>query len=329
MKLLSRSLYARGYVEEVLLGGTVLASAGDLGGTNQYGGIASGNNYEIAAGGSGARGIMDGIDCGWSIWNPEGDQGNAEVWEQMFPYLYLGRRVMIDAGGAGRYRGGTVFSPVFLIWNTNDLMALPYAGPSWFFLNQSLCGGYPSPAVTHTMAKNTNAQQMIASHKPLPHELGDPRRPELLELVEGDVKIGLDMAYPMVGLKNYDIFMSRTNSGPGFGDPLDRDLSLVEKDLTNGFISLRAAEAIYGVKAFFDDASKEWRADVKATEELRSSIRQRRLQRGIPVKEWWRVQRQRVQAGELPEEIGRMYAEVRGLSPKWGEQFDRFWALAR
>ena len=87
---------------------------------------------------------------------------------------------MTDAVGAGRYRGGAVFAPVFLIWNTNDLMALPYAGPSWFMLNQSLCGGYPSPAVTHTMAKNTNVEQLIASGKPLPHEQGDPRHPELV-----------------------------------------------------------------------------------------------------------------------------------------------------
>lgn len=323
MTMMSRAFYARGYVEEMLAGGGCNHTCGDFGGTNQYGGVLSGVIFEFSAAGSGARGVMDGIDTGWSVWNTEGDQGNAEMWEQIFPFLYLGRRVRIDSGGAGCYRGGAIFASVLLVWNSNDVMSLPYGGPSWFMPNYSMFGGYPPAALTETLARNTNVPSLIASQKPLPHEPA-----ESFEFLEGDIKIGLDAAYPMFDLKTYDIIIAAMNPGAGVGDPLERDLSLVEKDLTNGFISLRAAEAIYGVKAFFDEENKEWRADVKATEKLRSSIRQRRLQRGIPVKEWWRGQRKRVQAGRLPEGIGEMYAEVQGLSPKWGEQFNKFWALA-
>jgi acetone carboxylase alpha subunit len=323
MKLISRGFFSRGYVEEVMAGGGTNTSGGDLGGTDQYGGVLSGTNFEIASGGSGARGVMDGIDAAWAVWNPTADQGNAEAWEQLYPYLYLGRRVKTDSGGPGRYRGGVNFQSVWMVWNSNDAMFLPYGGPSWFMFNYGLYGGYPPPAIVEIMAKNTNIKALIDSKKPLPHE---PE--EIAELLEGEIRDDLDTAYPVLGMKTYDIFSPTYSTGGGFGDPLDRDVALVEKDLTNGFVSPRAAKLIYGVKALFDEARKEWHADIKATKKSRLSIKKRRLKRAIPVREWWQVQRKRVQAGELPEEVNTMYAEVRALSPKWGEQFDRFWALA-
>jgi len=48
-----------------------------------------------------------------------------------------------------------------------------------------------------------------------------------------------------VQLKKGDIIEIRTGRGGGWGDPKERDRSLVQKDLKNGVISLDKAQSIY------------------------------------------------------------------------------------
>jgi N-methylhydantoinase B len=64
----------------------------------------------------------------------------------------------------------------------------------------------------------------------------------------------------------------RVASGGGYGDPLMRDLQLVQEDINNGLVSIEAARKIYGV--VFDQANG---LNVEATQELRKKLRQNEL----------------------------------------------------
>ena len=327
-KSMSRAFYCRGYIEEIILPGGCHAGCG-IGGTNQYGQSSGAMPFEAAASASGARGIMDGIDSAWSIWNPEGDQGNAEMWELVFPFIYLGRRVVPDSGGYGKYRGGVTFKSVWMVWNTMDFLFSGVGYPSTFPLNESMCGGYPFPILGYEIAEDTNMKERILKKLPLPHGSDDPQKSDLAALLKGrNIQLNIDRACVIGPLENYDIVTSPQTGGCGFGDPLDRDPHLVAIDLGNGFISQQSAEKIYGVIASFDDATKKWRVDEEDTKARRQIIRKERIKKGVPVKNWWKAQRQRVKKGELPEGIKQMYAECKGLNPSWWvEHFNKFWAI--
>ena len=62
--------------------------------------------------------------------------------------------------------------------------------------------------------------------------------------------------------------------GGGFGDPLDRDPELIEKDLADRFVSPGTAREVYGAVLDEDDPNT---VDRVATEELRRDLRAKRL----------------------------------------------------
>ena len=55
--------------------------------------------------GGGAFAIRDGI-ISEGIFMPDTDMGNVEIWELMLPMLWLGRKIMPDSCGYGKYRSG-------------------------------------------------------------------------------------------------------------------------------------------------------------------------------------------------------------------------------
>lgn len=320
IKYLGRAYFSRGYVEEVFAGGNHMVTL-EMGGKNQHGQLFGGCVADMVGSGSGARGVMDGITTAWQIWNPEGDQGNAEMWELVFPFLYLGRRIGKDACGAGRYRSGGTYEMVWMV-NDSDFCYFSQIGThSAFFPNISLFGGYPPPVGFLHLAKDTDMKERIDNKLPLPYTENE------LALLSGTVKTGLDRAYVSEPLKTYDLVATTYCTGGGLGDPLDRDPQMVSRDLTEGFISSQSAEQVYGVKAFFDESDKEWKVDAEGTKSCRTNKKSERLARGIPVKEWWKTQRERVQSKRLPELVLETYKECMALSPHFTSEFRKFWAL--
>jgi N-methylhydantoinase B len=69
-----------------------------------------------------------------------------------------------------------------------------------------------------------------------------------------------------------DVFEFRCGSGGGWGDPLDRDPGLVERDVAAGMISAAEAEEVYGVRV----------GDEAGTERVREAARARRLAGALP-----------------------------------------------
>ncbi len=323
---LSRGFFARGFLEEVMTGGT-MGGGVEFGGKDQYGRDTGGVNSEATASGGGARGVRDGLDAAWQIWNPEGDQGNAEVWEQLYPVLYLGRRLVPDSGGAGKYRGGCGFESLWMIHNTNFALVNQMAGVSRIATNYGIFGGYgAAPSYVH-LAPNTNLASRIAARLPIPHGESDPIRPEMQRLLKGDVRCGRDSHYVSEPLKEGALYEKLYAGGCGYGDPFDRPIGAVEHDVRLHFVSEDAARRLYGVVG--KGAGAGWTADRQRSARLRARLRKRRLARGVPVEQWWRAERSRLLNGELAEEVAAMYRECAAISPPWARSFREFWQLPR
>lgn len=321
-RLLSRAFLARGFREEIFVGG-VPTPFMEGGGINQFGELYGAGNFECASGGSGARGIMDGLDTGYAIWNPEADMGNAEVWEMTFPFLYLGRRNTIDSAGAGKYRGGTGFTSVWKVHRTpmTNLNTKEHSGR---VLDQAgICGGYPAPtAQRHYAIRNTDLAERIAAREPLPHALStDGSANDLLAHVSGEVDVQ-DGPYAGNPFADGDVFHHSYSSSGGYGDPIERDPASVADDVEQGLVSRRAALVVYGVAVGADGE-----VDPVATARARAERRRERLAGAVPARQWIEAERSRVQQHDFIPEVRECYAGCMRLSPRFAEEFRAFWSL--
>ncbi len=325
-RMISRSFYARGFREEVFVG-QVNTPIMEGGGINQYGQRFGAQNLECAAEGSGARGIMDGIDCGYVGWNPESDMGNVEVWEMSIPILYLGRRIWRDSPGAGKYRSGATFSSLLLIHKTPLYNLVSTIHSDKLFDNQGMCGGYPGPTARFQyVGRNSNIRELIANKAPLPHVEGDPHSPDMERLVKSEFET-VDGVFLDRPLSDGDLFQFFYNTSGGYGDPIERDPEGVRIDLDKGIQSPELVARVYGVVARFDPATKLHTIDAEATREAREQCRRDRAARAMPVKDWIAGQRDRLLRQDLGREVKDMYNDVFGFSERWSREYREFWNL--
>jgi N-methylhydantoinase B/acetone carboxylase, alpha subunit len=122
-------------------------------------------------------------------------------------------------------------------------------------------GGYPGAPSLLMLKEGTRVAEMISENKSLDQldEVGGSGR--LLPYCEFDVG------------KN-DVLYMRMSSGGGYGDPLEREPERVLNDVEAGIVSREEAKEIYGVVIEGDDLV----VDLAATDKLRASLRQERLQ---------------------------------------------------
>ncbi|MBI5617449.1 MAG: hydantoinase B/oxoprolinase family protein [Gammaproteobacteria bacterium] len=325
MRAMSRAFLARGYKEEVFVG-AVTTPLIEGGGLNAHGQRFGGQMLDGAAQGSGARGIMDGIDCGYVGWNPESDSGNLETWEQYLPILYLGSRMVRDQFGYGKFRGGVTHSPLFKVHRTPVFSFITSVHSDRVFDNAGLCGGYPAPTAkyTHTVL-DSDVVAKAQARQPLPHVEGDPNAPEVARLLEGEYR--LDKGFGYHSLKDGDVFQFFYNSGGGYGDVIERDPALVKADLDKEVLSPGVAERVFGVAAALDAAADEYVVDEARTRELRAGLRARRRARAVPVAEWYAKTRERVAAKAVDPLVAGMYRDSMRMSVRFGESFRGFWDL--
>lgn len=324
-RLLSRAFLARGFVEEVFVG-QVNSPMIEMGGTNQHGrpfGIA---HFECAAAGSGALAIKDGLDTAYVGWNPESDMGNVEVWEMDMPMLYLGRSILPNSGGAGKFRGGNAFLSVWLVHKTPRLVLVTSEHSSRVFDNAGMCGGYPAPTCQrHRVVRGSDLRNLAAERKPLAHDLGvdqselERRFTGRHELVEGP--------HISAPLADGDIFSHSYNGGGGYGDPIERDAALAVGDIVNGHSTRAYAEQVNAIRFTGSVETGDLAVDESATQAARKAVRERRLADAVPVSEWVSKERGRVKARDFAPEVRKMYAAAMGLSGRFADDFRRFWDL--
>lgn len=325
MRAMSRAFLARGFKEEVFVG-AVTTPLIEGGGINANGQRFGAQLLDGAAQGSGARGIMDGIDCGYVGWNPESDSGNLETWEQYLPILYLGSRMVRDQFGYGKFRGGITHSPMFKVHRTPMFSFTTTVHADHAFDNAGLCGGYPAPTAKYTHSVlNADVTAKAAAGAPLPHVEGDPHEPDMAKMLDGEYHLNEGFGYHT--LKDGDVFQFFYNSGGGYGDVIERDPELVKSDLDKEVLSLELAKRIFRVAASYDEVRDEYTVDPAATEALREQARVQRKARAIPVDEWYEKTRAQVEAKAFDPLVASMYRDSMSMSPNWREEFVEFWRL--
>jgi acetone carboxylase, alpha subunit len=330
LNLVGRSRFSRGFREEILVSGQG-SSIFSWGGRNQYGQSFGFPAIEAtSAGGSGARGVLDGHDVGYAVWQMDASLGNVEFHELIFPGIWLGRTVLPDSAGYGKYRGGLSLQSTYLIHGSDEAIVQIMPEPSHIttYGNTGLFGGYPGSPDLNYLVENTNFQQLVEERKPLPHGEGaDPADPDIKRLVEGDHSTVYEYFYSD-HLKEGDIFQKLYfQSNGGYGDPIERDPELVRKDLDDGYTFTFTVENVNGVEASYDEASESWTVDEAKTEVRREAMRAARMERATSFKEWYLEQRKRVLEKDLDPLLMDMLRQGFELSPEYGAEYRRFWVL--
>jgi N-methylhydantoinase B len=215
-------------------------------------------------GGAGARSWKDGIDTGGYVGSIYELAPNAEAYELQYPMLYLFRRHQPDSGGPGRFRGGTGCTLSYVI---HDVQRLPYKLPHASGAEQpesvGISGGGPSQTNQFAIKRDTDVRQRFAAGE-IPQDLAP-----LAGTLEPLSVISTTF------MSTDDVFQVQTQSGGGYGDPLERDPERVLADVQNGVVTVEGARVMYGV-AIADSAAA---LDAAATAGLRDKLRAERRAR--------------------------------------------------
>lgn len=221
----------------------------NLGGINQFGEPFGLHLMDPIAGGSGAWSTKDGADAGGPISSPVSSIADIERNEQVSPLFYLHRRLACDTGGAGRNRGGMTAEVALTLGGIERAEALIMTHGAEVPNSAGLAGGWPGSTVKQSMGRGAI-------------ENGQPRAGKWEHF---GPKPGL------MDMTNRDVFAVTWQGCGGWGDPLDRELDRVQRDLDTGRVSPKAAKELYGV------VSRAGRVNKKASEALRQSMRQARV----------------------------------------------------
>ena len=327
-RCLSRALFARGYREEVVCGygftGDAIQGGGTLAFNGEYWPAA---NFEISAVGLGASAVHDGLDWGYAMWNPESDQGDAELWELLeIGIPYLARRVKANTAGYGKYRGGSGWEALRVLVGNRDAELYMARADGITFAGSGIFGGYPQATSYRLWSRGSEIMDRVSKGQPYP--LGDdPDTEEFEELVGGEVtRRPTAMMMPQI-FHDRDVLHYVLSGGPGCGDPLERPAQRVVDDMNEGIFNERIARDVFGVVASRDEGQERCTLDEEATDARRQEIRRLRAERSLPYEEFWRRERQLVEQGQLAEPVRGMLRESMGLSQAWAQEFRAFWKL--
>ncbi len=163
----------------------------------------------FSSGGMGARPDKDGISA---TAFPSGIQGvPAEIIENVSPLLMEQRALVPDSGGPGRYRGGLGQEMVLSVRTSEPV------------IHSAMYDRTKFPALGYGGGKNGELGDFCLSDGSRPH-------PKAQYRLLPDQKVTL-----------------RLPGGGGFYSPLERDPELVRQDVRDGYVSVEAARAEYGV----------------------------------------------------------------------------------
>ncbi|WP_028311791.1 hydantoinase B/oxoprolinase family protein [Derxia gummosa] len=327
-RALGQSYFSRGYLEEVNAGNANTSNWLQGGGINQDGDIHAVNSFEASSCGTGASAIKDGLNHAAAIWNPEGDMGDIEIWEMAEPLLYLGRNVKANSGGYGKFRGGCGFETLRMVWKAQD-WTMFFMGNGYMNSDWGLMGGYPPATGYRFEAHKTGLATRIANGDSLPFGADlNPDAPDYENHLNEGAVVKRDQQCMTTEdcYANHDLYLNYLRGGPGFGDPLDREIEAIADDLNNALLLPDFAQKVYGAVAT-RDAAGLWTVDAKKTAQQRLQIRQARLARSVPVADWMKQERERILVKDASPQVLHMFATSFGLSKKFEGQFRAFWNL--
>jgi len=332
MKCISYGLFSRGYREEVVSGYPFTGDAIQGGGVYSDGPLIGQrwalSTFEISGQGFGASAVRDGLNWGYAMWNPESDLGDIETWELFQGGVpYLSRRVKPNLSGHGKYRGGANYEGVGMVANSRDVDFFGVREGLAFHGAGGMHGGYPNATGYRLYAKNTNMEEIIKNRWEYPLGDPDPTNGEFERLLKGDItRKSYCSIYPIT-FENLDLFYYFMSGGPGYGDPLEREIGQIIQDLNDGFYTEDIVKNVYGVIARFNDVKKEWEIDEKATEIKKEELKKERREKSITFEEYWEEEKRKITENKLSDPVKLMYSESLKLSEKWAKEFKEFWKL--
>jgi N-methylhydantoinase B/oxoprolinase/acetone carboxylase alpha subunit len=324
--MLSHGYYMRGFREEMLgfrSGGSIVMQ-----GYDQFGKRRPLVATPTGSPASGASGVRDGLDPGGILVTAEVDLGNAEIWEVFVPYLDLSRRLDPYSVGHGKFRSGACVPHFFMIHGGRDIVgsAMGTGGTFTILPNLGACGGYPGGRRFTSVLRDTNVAELIAARKPLIHQIGHPGHPDYEDKLKANVWIPHHIPEPF-SLADDDIVISASSSPGGFGDAIERDTASIRRDLDNGLTTQDIAENVYGAEIRYDNGKGLWAIDEEATAGRREAKRKERIERAVPVREWWKKSRRRLAGHDIDPLLAEMYASSMKLSNRFAGEIREFWAL--
>jgi N-methylhydantoinase B len=168
---------------------------------------------EIVGAGSGGRDHSDGLDAVDMV--PESKNVPAEFTEMVYPLAIDRIALRQNSGGPGKFRGGHGYIKDVRILTEEALVSI--RTPRGDFANWGVEGGFAG-STAHLVVNPGTAREIY-----LPSLVQDYR-----------VKCG-------------DVIRVMTSGGGGWGDPLEREPSLVSADVMGGTVSVESAKDDYGV----------------------------------------------------------------------------------
>jgi len=235
--------------------------------------------YDWLPGGWGGRNGRDGCNVTTACFGTGLQSQPVEGQERGSPILTTEYQVLKDSPGPGKWRGGAGVRKTSILREA-DQTVISYICDRERAVVWGINGGLPS----------------------MPHGLSLTRK-------GADRVDWLGSAFSDVKLAEGDIFSRPTAGGGGFGDPLQRDPTLVCDDVSNDYVSIERAQKDYGVVLRVVDIDlADYAVNAEATLAERARLRGLRRQRIAADPE---SVAQRFRAGELDAmDVVRHYAVV-------------------
>ncbi|GAA3764899.1 N-methylhydantoinase B [Spinactinospora alkalitolerans] len=210
--------------------------------TGVHGTDADGNPYlmrEVLGGGSGGRHYADGEDTIHVV--PDSRNLPTEFTESRFPFVVERLGLAVDSGGAGRYRGGLGYEKHIRMLRDASFMSIADRSILSCWGVKGGRAGRPFQVTIDPGGPDEREMEGLADDEP--------------------VRAG-------------EVIRIRTTGGGGWGDPLDRAVESVVRDVAWGKVSREAALSDYGVVV--SGPADAPLADHAETERLRARLRAER-----------------------------------------------------
>ncbi len=193
------------------------------------------HSVRIRGGGMGASSSMDGHYV--AIFPANGANTPVEILESDTPLIVEKRELLADSGGPGKMKGGLGRRVVLRIPD-DEYAPLPpvnlgMQSGRFRYPPQGLFGG-----------KNGSKARFLVN--------GEPGNP-----------------YGLTQLRPGDVVIMDAAGGGGYGAPLEREMELVESDVTEGYVSIESASEDYGVVI----DPETGKVDLKASQKLRKALK--------------------------------------------------------
>jgi acetone carboxylase alpha subunit len=314
--------YAMGFREEGLANKACMGAL-TCGGVTEAGQPWGGMNFEMACSGVGAQSNLDGPEASNAAWNPEGNLSDSEMLEHIWPLLWLGRGVALDGGGFGRKQGGSGMESLYVLEHNDPHFEAGSITSGDKVAWWGAMGGYPAGTRYKYSLINTDYKDKVDNMMSLPHNEGDdPANPDFAKLINGTL-LRTPAQSASREYHKYDIIHHITGGGGGWGDPIERNPEDVVKDLKLKLTSSYTAANIYCV--VWDPETME--VDIKATEEKRKEMREKRLKRGVPTAQFIEAERKKILSKEITPVPKEMYNDCFKKSQKFAKEYKEFWGL--